>query len=171
MITNTKFYSCSICANKSKTQDGRDACKFHKRLINLNKDFCSWFINQNDNITCPLCHKNKQSKDFLVYVFDDKIVPICADCSQNVDGCGTCNYQNSCGLLNDHSEPPYITKTVQQGMMAMQTQIKNPRLVVKYCQKCKCSDGADPTVRDVVCFKEQGGTLCPHWQILSTLLQ
>ena len=171
MLSKTKTYLCKTCSNKAATQNGSPACAYHKCLINPEEDFCSWHASLNDSYTCPLCRMPKKSKDFYIYLFDDKNVLICKDCSPHMNTCNICAYGQICGFMNDHSEPSYITKTVQQGMMMMQTQVKNPKLIVKHCQKCKCSDGADPSIKDVTCFKEQGGTICPNWQIRPELLQ
>lgn len=168
---NTKKYSCKTCANQASDQSGAPACTIHKRLINLETDFCSWHTSPTDAITCPLCGQKRKQKEFYIYLFEDKTLLVCQDCTHHIGTCPTCISQVKCDFANDHSEPQTVTKTIQQGMMMMQTQIKNPKLVMKHCQKCKCSDGADPTIADISCLKEQGGTTCPNWQILPQLLQ
>lgn len=171
MISNIKKYLCNSCFNKAAFQDGTPACAMHKCQINPETDFCSWHISNADSIICPICNQAKRQKEFYIYTFNDKYAIICKDCAPHMNSCTTCLNKNNCSLANDHSAPQVIPKVVQQGMMTMQIEIKNPKLVVKHCQKCKCSDGADPTIRDIICFKDENGTLCSNWQILPQLLQ
>ena len=171
MVINIKRYQCESCAHKAAFQDGSPACAFHKRAIDPNEDFCSWHTSSNDSISCPICGQTKRQNEFFIFPIEDKNVIVCSKCAQYIGTCATCVRGNICPLANDHSAPQVIPQTVQQGNMIMTIQIKNPKLVVKHCQKCKCSDGSDPSIKDVVCFKDENGTLCSHWQILPQLLQ
>jgi hypothetical protein len=170
MITNTKYYLCKSCANRTKTLDGQDKCNLHVCPIDINKDFCSWNTSQTGNFTCPICQKSKRSKEFYVYTFETKNLMVCEECVQHIGTCATCANQH-CKLMDDNSEPHTVTRTIRQGAMIMQTQVTNPNLVVKHCQKCKCSNGVDPAIQDIVCFKGQNGSSCSNWQILPELLQ
>ena len=172
MNTNTKGFICKTCGHRGATNNGTPACSYHRCLINPETDFCSWHINQDIKDACPVCGTPQKANDLTVYITDKgEITYVCKNCLQYMGVCQTCIHQSDCGLMNDKTEPPYIMKVVRQGMMTMQTQVKNPKLVVKHCQKCVCSDGTDPSIKDVTCFKEQNGTLCSNWQILPVLLQ
>ena len=164
-------YLCKSCSRQATTQNGSPACSYHKCLIDLENDFCSWHTSLSNSYTCPICGQKKKQKEFYVYPFDDKVAIICQDCAPHMSSCLTCDSKDKCDFQNDHSEPPVVMKTIQQGMMMMQVQVKNPKLIVKHCQKCRCSDGADPSMYDITCFKESDETMCPNWRIQQTLLQ
>ena len=158
---------CRTCASASKTQDGRDACARFKILINPNEDFCSQHVTKGQTGTCELCRVHLPFDQFYIWVTADesKNYIVCKNCLANIGSCNTCKYQTQCGFAADHSAPQVIMKTVRQGMMQMQTQVKNPTLVVKHCQKCRCSDDADPHVQDVYCFRDENGANCSKWEM------
>ena len=66
----------------------------------------------------------------------------------------------------DRSEPQVVMRTVRQGMMTMQTQVKNPNLVRKHCLNCVCSYGTQGD-----CCADQNGEGCKNWQAIQELLQ
>ena len=172
MISNTKGYLCKNCIHKGTTRNGSSACSLHKHYINEDTDFCSWHASNNDSFICPICKQNINIKDIIVFIDKNKnSILLCESCLQYMGTCATCMNNNNCGFRADKTEPQTIPKIVQQGMMRVQTQIKNPKLVIKHCQKCVCSDGANPAIKDITCFKDENGTLCSNWQILPTLLQ
>ena len=172
MTSNTKGFLCKNCGHKGATRGGSPACIYHKCLINPETDFCSWHIDENIKDACPICGQSKKSDELIVYITkDEQTTFVCKDCLQFMGQCTTCINGRICPLVADMTEPTYVMRNVRQGMMTMQTQVKNPKLIVKHCQKCTCSDGADPSIKDVVCFKDAGGTLCSNWQILPQLLR
>ena len=158
---------CKTCASKSKTQDGRSACARFKILINPDEDFCSKHVTQGQTDVCDLCNIHLPMNQFCIWINPEGTnnYLICKNCYSKIYSCITCKYGNICGFSNDHSEPQMVMKTIRQGMMTMQTQVKNPNLVIKHCQKCHCSDGADPHIKDVTCFKEQDIGVCPKWEM------
>ena len=166
MPMTSKVPICKTCAMKSHFQDGSPGCSKFKIHIVPEEDYCSWHETIQALATCDICKKQFSTKDLVIcYINDIKFCTICQECSSYMQTCRTCVHKNICGFANDTSEPPYVMRTIQQGMMTMQTQVKNPKLIIKHCQKCKCSDGADPSIRDIICFKEINGDGCPHWQI------
>lgn len=158
---------CRTCASLSKTQGGRDACARFKILINPNEDFCSQHVTQGQTDSCDICKVHLPINQFYYFLNKDanKSYLLCNNCLNKINTCATCKYGKVCGFANDRSEPQMVMRTTNNGMMRMQTQVKNPNLVIKHCQKCRCSDGADPHIRDVVCFKDEQGVNCSKWEM------
>ena len=160
---------CKTCASLSKTQDGRDACARFKILINPNEDFCSQHVTKGQTEVCDICGTHLPIDQFYIWTNSDETKQslICGNCLKAMNTCATCEFGNICGFKSDRSEPQIVMKTVNNGMMRMQTQVKNPNLVIKHCQRCTCSNGADPHIRDIVCFKDENGEGCKKWQMRS----
>lgn len=118
---------------------------------------------------CQICGKEFPSRAIVVNDIEGEYIYTCPQCYSLLLICSTCEYNNTCGFINDHSEPPIVQRTIRQGMMTMTTQIKNPNLVQKHCSICRCG-----TVngQDVDCERERdNGLHCPHHKILSNLLR
>lgn len=160
---------CKNCASLSKTQDGRDACARFKILINPNEDFCSQHVTKGQTEVCDICKVHLPTNQLINWLSNDlsKSYWVCNNCLNSMNTCATCKRGNICGFKSDRSEPQMIMRTTSNGMMRMQTQVKNPHLVMKHCQKCACSDGADPSIRDICCFKDENGANCKRWEIKS----
>ena len=89
----------------------------------------------------------------------------CNNCYQHYHTCNTCINQLICGFKNDHSEPQVVMKTVHQGFMTMQQQVKNPNLIAKHCTTCKCSWDREN------CHKDNNGICCPNYQLNTEILK
>ena len=165
MLTSTKGYLCKTCMHRGTTQNGSPACTIHKKLINLDKDFCSEHLHEAQTIKCRICGNNYKQSDILVYQFDNSNVYLCPSCSQHISTCATCINQSNCGFKADRSEPQMVSRTVRQGMMMMQTQVKNPNLIKKHCLNCLCSYGTEGD-----CLKDEKGANCAKWQVIPELL-
>ena len=115
---------------------------------------------------CEICQTEYPTKGLIVVEAGDKYAVICPHCYGLIGTCHSCEFTNTCGFANDHSEPQIVNKVIQQGMMRIQTQTKNPNLVQKHCMTCKCSD------TEGNCFREnEEGKNCLHYTILPQLLQ
>ena len=167
MVSNIPFfYKCKSCANQGTTNQGTPACAKFKIAINPEEDFCAWHENQNA-MGCLFCGS---TENVVLEEIDGKYYSFCANHHTAFHSCQGCTYNNVCGFKSDHSEPQMVTKTIRQGGMIMQTQGKNPKLVQKHCQTCRCSmvlpEGGDP-----FCLKEDAEAACLNWQPQITLLQ
>ena len=154
---------CKTCVFKTKVQDGtnRDACSQFKILINPEEDYCSQHMSEGSLETCEMCGAQMVASQLVLWYNkdnEDKPKYICHDCRTKMYSCTTCSYKTECGFMSDHSEPPFVMKTVQQGFMTMQTQVKNPNLIEKHCINCRCSADAQGT-----CMKEENGANCGCW--------
>jgi hypothetical protein len=113
-------------------------------------------------INCDLCHTPTKSNELSCWITarDDTEYIVCGNCLKIIGSCATCYYQNICGFKSDHSEPQIVMKTVQQGMMRMQTQVKNPNLIEKHCVNCRCSYDTQGS-----CQKDDNGVNCVNWKM------
>ena len=166
MKTLTNLKRCKYCGLKGTFQDGKPACLKFKIAINPDEDFCSWHIPESNITQCNICKKHIPMKETNVNCFEDKILLTCESCSSLLGTCHTCQYQNQCNFKSDYSEPQMVTKTIKQGMMIMQTQMKNPNLIQKHCLNCKCSYTPQGD-----CFKDITEGACPSWTLRPELLQ
>lgn len=157
---------CKTCSVLGAFSDGSPGCGKFQIKVNPEEDYCSWHTTIANIMNCSLCGKQVQAKELYYWISQDesRTYQICEQCLNIIGTCATCKYGNICNFRNDHSEPQVIMKTVQQGFMTMQTQVKNPKLIVKHCQKCHCSDGADPSIRDIICFKDEDN-MCAKWEM------
>ena len=163
------FDKCVTCGNKGTFQDGTPGCIKFKIPVNLQKDGCSWHIDMNNLYRCKICGAAETS--LLVFDYNQEYHYICEPCFKKLDTCATCSHTN-CTLEQDNSMPTYVFQTIQQGMMTMQTQVKNPELVKKHCPSCKCMVKNDnPKGAPYLCGKEvSNGSTCKSWELNSQFL-
>lgn len=162
----SKLTKCKTCGFKGNFQNGTPACSKLKIAIDPENDFCSWHISENSVTYCDFCKTTIPIKDTFINYFGDKMLLICQNCNNLLGTCHTCVHMAECNFRNDHTEPQMVMKTVRQGMMMMQTQVKNPNLIKKHCTKCNCSYGTNGE-----CLKEVNGDGCQSWQLPPELLQ
>ena len=162
MQTITKY--CKTCALRGQFQNGQWGCSKFNIPVNLEKDFCSWHERETDVVPCDICRKGLKPEDTTICQVDDHNLILCNQCCSLIGKCATCTYQRECGFEKDHSMPHYVMQTIQQGMMTMQTQIKNPELVQKHCPSCRCHVNNQ-------CLKQTNGDVCQSWSILPELLR
>ncbi len=153
------FYRCKTCASRGTTQSNQPACAKFKISINPEEDFCAWHTNESTT-SCAFCG---QTGSLTIYELNDEILPLCANCSSMIGTCHTCENIATCDFQNDHNEPQVVMKTVRQGMMTMQTQIKNPVLVDRHCKHCQCG----LTTGD--CLRDNNGIGCKNWKVKNNL--
>ena len=160
-------FRCDSCAQCGTTNTGQPACAKHKIAVNPKKDGCTWHTNKGST-SCVFCGDNQ---NLIIYSVNDVYYPVCAAHSQYMYKCQTCQHSDECSFAADHSAPQVIMKTVRQGMMTMQTQVRNPELVIKHCPTCKCGQFNQADQKsEPICLKETVGE-CPNWQVKTTLLQ
>ena len=156
------FYKkCRSCGLRGQFNDGTPGCSKFKIKVNPDEDFCSWHEAENIN-TCCIC--GTPSKSLYLWLENDEYHTICEKCFASIGKCPTCQYNNTCELMTDQSEPPYVMQTVQQGMMIMQTQVKNPSLVNRHCPSCRCSYGSTN------CIKDNKEATCNNWVLNRSII-
>lgn len=157
-------YLCRTCQRKSVFKDGSPGCNKFKIKIDLEKDFCSWHLNE----STPICIFCGETEGLMAVYLNNSWYHICQDHYKILYTCQGCAHINTCNFKNDHSKQQYVMRQVRQGNMIMNQQVKNPDLVTKHCSTCHCSFDKDNT-----CFKEvspnEAG--CPNWQLRTELLQ
>lgn len=163
---NTNLKRCKTCGLKENFNDGSPGCFKFKIPVDPETDFCKWHIPESGLIGCSFCSQPQPLKETFIHTFNDKIFVLCKNCHSLIGTCHTCAKQNDCGFMADKSEPQVVMQTVRQGMVTMQTQVKNPNLVQKHCISCKCSWGTEGN-----CIKEANGDGCNSWSLLLELLQ
>lgn len=141
---------CSSCAFRAKTNDGQDACRLHSspqhlHIIDLSKDYCSSHRDENETPICAACGQSRLIDYTLVYLECPSEKPpiiLCQSCYSRINTCAFCKSSNYCDFeQNPIQIPPIVMKTIRQGPMTMQTQIRNPDRVAETCEKgCKCWD-------------------------------
>jgi hypothetical protein len=88
------------------------------------------------------CGHQVQDTRGEIIVFNESekgYITVCANCLPILGTCGACEKVREC-LFETSSvpEPKVIVKTIQNGNMQMQTQIKNPDRIAKTCVNCIC---------------------------------
>lgn len=155
-MKQTAIKPCKTCALRGATNTGTPACsKFKIPIDDIENNGCTWHTT--NTFTCEICGQPKDT--VMIWQDGNTEKLICSDCYNLISSCHTCVNLNICNFRNDHSEPQMVSKTIQQGFMTMQTQVKNPRLVNKHCSTCRCSDINNN------CFKDDTGAGCPNWQL------
>lgn len=165
-MVRTKY--CRSCVFRAKANTGEDACRLHSgpqhlHIIDLNKDFCSSHKEEGYGQRCDACGQNRLFEYILLYRdCPDENPPkiLCQSCYDKLYTCSSCKSANLCDFeTNPIAIPPIVMKTVQQGPMRMQTQIRNPDRVKATCEvNCHCWDP------EYGCLKEYG--LCGKYEEL-----
>ena len=155
-MKQTAIKPCKTCALRGATDTGAPACsKFKIPIDDIENNGCTWHTT--NILTCEICGQPKDT--VMIWQNDNTEKLICSGCYNLIGSCYTCVNANICNFKNDHSEPQVVSKTIQQGFMTMQTQVKNPHLVEKHCSICRCSDVNNN------CLKDDTGAECPNWQL------
>ena len=153
------FYKCKTCSRQGQTNDGKPACSKFNIIINPETDFCAWH-DEKDGVTCQFCDK---TDNLIVETINNNIYTFCQEHYTAFHQCQGCTHFNICPLSQDKSEPQVVTKTIRQGGMLIQTQVKNPNLMKKHCSNCCCFSNE-------VCVKDSS-IGCPKWQPQITMLR
>lgn len=134
-----KFCNTCACCDKIK-----EMCLYYGTHIDIAKDFCSKHADSLE--FCDICGKPIVTSSFLQQDDEGNWVKICNQCNNLLNTCQLCTCAHVCEFeTNPDPMPKTIVKTIQQGNMVMQTQIKNPDRIAKFCYGCPCwmGDGID----------------------------
>ena len=122
-------------------------CPFLKARLPEINPACSRFIG--DFYDCDLCHNLTPS--VIIDITDETPSIVCDNCFSQYGKCPTCLETSSCRFQTDPSPlPKVVMKTIRNGNMTMQSQVKNPERVAITCEKgCSCFSQEDGCRRDL----------------------
>ena len=137
---------CQTCAIADLS---KGLCRLTRLPIDV-EDYCSRYISE--IYYCDRC-----GTEFLpssAVINDTEI--ICGNCAKLLGTCATCKNAQICEFRNNSDPMPQVVmQTVRQGNMIMQTQVKNPDRIAKFCPSCSCFSSEHG------CLKEVGA--CAKW--------
>lgn len=124
--------TCMLC-NKQKS-----ICLLNGATVKMEIDDCSKHSKYLDY--CDIC-RSPVLPDGLVIEEDEngELHTICGRCNQALSTCQSCKQFQICPFETDPNPlPKVVMKTIRQGNMMMQTQIKNEERVKALCHTCGC---------------------------------
>lgn len=129
------IFRCGKCAI---WQLNNGACSYFKEKIPADHQACPKFTQ--DIFRCESCGKYIRFPTVSTGTEEDsKTLILCESCANHIGECGTCINFKRCKFQNSPTtEPLFIQKTIRQGNMTMQTQVKNPDRIAKTCYHCAC---------------------------------
>jgi len=149
--------NCKTCGNLASMHPKGWACR---RLSNGNYihevdpeiDYCSKHTNGIQPLVCDACGQSGLI-DYICSWKDDfaDMKILCPSCYSKTNTCYMCRSAQTCDFeTNPIPIPPIVTKTIRQGPMVMQTQIRNPDRVAETCAKnCSCYDPEKGCLREL----------------------
>ena len=126
---------CNTCAYSDKI---KKVCLYYGTHIDIDKDFCSKHAKEINY--CEVCQQPMELMGSFLEQ-DSKGVwhQYCARCAELLKTCQACSAPCEFAT-NPDPMPKVVMKTVRQGNMVMQTQVKNEERVQKFCPSCCCWD-------------------------------
>ena len=132
---NCALYRQNICALNGQQRNKDDYCPDFKKYLNI----------------CDCCGK-EHLQSYLCSWNNENYITLCGTCFQAASTCDLCVNESTCAFEQDPSPiPKQIMKNIRQGNMMMQTSVKNPERVDKFCTNCHCFN-----VEENTCNKEFG---------------
>ena len=138
------------CKNCLYFQPQNQNCSLGFGKVDPQYDYCPRMISQDDNLgNCDICGQPVFITNGAIDAETNNIFHI--HCAKMLYTCQTCSLANVCEFeTNPDPMPKVVMQTIRQGNMVMQTQIRNPSRIEKFCKNCECfSQGFG-------CFKENG---------------
>ena len=131
--------NCSTCGFADPKQP---ICRVYNRQIDKQKDFCS--LHEEEPNKCDICGSLMLKNGSVIDITNENSTLIyCNRCLQLMRTCQLCSNFNRCEFETNPSPlPKVVMKTVQQGNMTMQTQVKNEERIKLLCINCPCYDDA-----------------------------
>ena len=148
--------TCNTCGYCDKN---KQICLFYNIQVNIDKDFCSKHIAE--PIRCEICQSLMTTKgSFLEQDNEDNWHMYCGRCKTLLSTCQTCKKVAVCPFETDPNPmPKVVMKTVQNGNMIMQTQVRNEERIKLFCLSCDCWDSEENQCRkelNIECNKKIG---------------
>lgn len=130
-------------------------CQMNRRKVDLDKDFCSKYVEPSELGECAYCGQLFMRPGYLEQLEDGSFIEFCHSCQEKFGTCAMCSHLSKCQLADERVRPDLpvmVIKTIQQGNMRMQTQIVNPARIDAICKaECECWDGEGCARRDFGC--------------------
>ena len=128
-------------------------CQLRGEQVDVNTDFCSKHQEISVVGNCAICGNPIYNTNLLLDMQEDGTFRhIHLACGRMLNTCNTCKHHLQCEFeTNPDPTPKLITQTVRQGNMIMQTQIRNPDRVHKFCYECPCFDSENECLKQFNC--------------------
>jgi hypothetical protein len=123
---------CNTCGLRDPA---KNVCLLSGRTIDPAADFCSSHLREPPR--CAECGKITLSP-----IFENEQT-FCSQCAEAITTCFGCSLASNCAFETDPSPiPKVVVKTVRQGPMVTQTQVRNPDRIAITCKlNCHCWNG------------------------------
>ena len=125
-------------------------------------DYCSRHTTESLS-TCFACHRALLPEGTILVEGNDSYLTFCQECASNLSSCAFCTGLETCEFnTNPDPMPKATVQQMRQGNMIMQTQVKNPERVKKFCHSCRCWN----TEREE-CFRDYGVGCIKHESVIN----
>ena len=143
-----------------------ETCRFHDKLKKIclisgipmeDTDFCSKHAKEFK--VCNICRGAIVGNVYYDHNAEGELIQYCERCHQTFQTCQLCPSFQKCEFMtNPDSMPKVVTKTVRQGTMIMQAQVKNEEREKKFCPSCCCWDENHGCMKEfnIGCINQQG---------------
>ena len=113
--------------------------------------------------TCYSCHRALLPEGTILVKGNDVYLTFCQECASKLSSCAFCFKAEACEFETNPDPMPKVTiQQMRQGNMVMQTQVKNPERIKKFCPSCRCWN-----TEEEVCFKEYGIGCNTHESVIN----
>lgn len=130
---NCALYRQNKCILNNRPRDKEDFCPDFRKYLNI----------------CDCCGE-EHIQSFLYSWDNENYIKLCGGCFQAASTCAVCVNRPTCAFEQDPSPiPKQIMKNIRQGNMMIQTTVKNPERIEKFCTNCQCFN-----IEENVCNKE-----------------
>lgn len=135
---------CETCALADKV---KNICMMFGMSIKPEEDYCS--KHRVELYKCEVCGRPMATLGILEQDDTGQWHRYCEECNKLYNTCQVCpNFQKCEFQTNPDPMPKVVVKTIQQGNMRMQTQIKNEERVKKFCHTCCCWNAESGCLKD-----------------------
>ena len=128
-------------------------CQLRREQVDPIEDFCSKHREIYELTTCCICGEPVLNINLLLDVQEDGTIRYMhTACGHSLNTCGACQYRSNCEFeTNPDPMPKVVMQTIRQGNMVMQTQIRNPDRIRKFCHECPCFDPENECLKQFNC--------------------
>lgn len=142
-----------LCKTCGYLHPQQPICQLRGEQVDPNADFCSKHQVVYEVETCAICGQPIYNTNLLLDVQEDGSVRyIHLACGRALNTCSTCKHRGRCEFeTNPDPMPKVVMQTVRQGNMVMQTQVRNPDRIRKFCHECPCFDPENECLKQFNC--------------------
>ena len=144
-----------ICKNCLYLHPQQPICTLGLGNVDPATDYCPKFLTQGSEIGyCAICggtvYIGYECFDWVAK--DNAYRVLHRECAKKLGTCQTCVLANACEFdTNPDPMPKVVMQTVRQGNMVMQTQVRNPDRIRKFCHECSCFDPENECLKQFNC--------------------